>query len=237
MTDQEQHPFAELRFGIPIYTVAEAARHLGVPESTFRAWSHGYVRQQPSRKPVKGNAFVTTIAARKGQPVVPFVGLVEGMVAAAFRRAGVSLQHIRTALRILEDEIGLEHALASRRLYTDGGRILFDYAKKTDDDELAVVVTGQRVFTDVVKDYLARIRYAQDDYASRLILPVTVRPLIEVDPKRNFGRPRFINSGAPVAAVLNRFKAGESLVSIAADFDLDSSDIEDVLRAALPDAA
>jgi uncharacterized protein (DUF433 family) len=41
----------------------------------------------------------------------------------------------------------------------------------------------------------------------------------------------------PVDAVLDRFKAGESLASVAADFDLDPADIEDVLRAALPEAA
>ena len=44
---------------------------------------------------------------------------------AAFRNAGVSLQHIRAVVAILEREIGIEHALASRRLYTDGAVILY----------------------------------------------------------------------------------------------------------------
>lgn len=229
--------FDEVRFSVPIYTVAQGSRHLGVPESTFRSWSHGYIRERPTGKPIKGKPFITTFPAKKGHPIIPFVGLVEGTVAASFRRAGVSLQHIRRALDVLEREIGLGHALASRHLFTDGARILFDYANATDDEELAVVVTGQRVFADIVKDYLTRIRYADDDYAAQLILPTTPRPLIEVDPMRNFGKPRFIGSGMPVDAVLDRFKAGESLASVAADFDLDPADIEDVLRAALPEAA
>lgn len=224
------------RFVVPIYTVAEAARHLGVPESTFRSWSHGYVRYSLSDK-ARSAGFITTTPAPRGHPVIPFVGLVEGMVAAAFRKAGVSLQQIRRALRILEDQIGLEHALASRHLFTDGGRILYDFAGREGYEELAVVVTGQRVFTEVVKDYLKRISYAKDDYAKRLVLPVTSRLLVEVDPLRNFGRPRFIRGGAPVAAVLDRFKAGESLGDVAADFGLKQADIEDVLRAALPEAA
>lgn len=229
--------FDEVRFSVPIYTVAEGSRHLGVPESTFRSWSHGYVRERPAGKPIQGKPFITTVPSKKGHPIIPFVGLVEGTVAASFRRAGVSLQHIRRALDVLEKEIGLGHALASRHLFTDGARILFDYAKATDDEELAVVVTGQRVFADIVRDYLTRIRYAQDDYAAQLILPITSRRLIEVDPKRNFGKPRFIGNGVPVDAVIDRFKAGESLASVAADFDLDPADIEDVLRAAIPEAA
>lgn len=224
------------RFGVPIYTAADAARNLGVPESTFRSWSHGYVRHTSSNQ-VRSEGFVTTRPATRGHPVIPFVGLVEGMVAAAFRKAGVPLQQLRRALRILEDQIGLEHALASRRLSTDGGRILYDYTQKEGYEELAVVVTGQRVFADVVRDYLTRISYAPDDYAHRLVLPVTSKPLIEVDPQRNFGRPRFIHGGAPVAAVLDRFRAGESLSDVAKDFGVSQADIEDVLRAALPEAA
>lgn len=158
-------------------------------------------------------------------------------MAAAFRKAGVSLQQIRRAITILEEQIGLEYALASRNLYMDGGRILYDYAEKERLDELAVVVTGQRVFSEVIRDYLKRITYAPDHYAERLVLPVTSKLLIEVDPLRNFGRPRFISGGAPVSAVLDRFKAGESLGEVAADFGLKQVEIEDVLRAALPEAA
>jgi hypothetical protein len=60
-----------------------------------------------------------SIAAERGYPTVPFVGLAEGMLQAAFRQAGVSLQHIRRAVAVLEREIGVDHALASKRLYTD----------------------------------------------------------------------------------------------------------------------
>lgn len=237
MTSPGESEFNKVRFDVPIYTVAEGSRHLGVPESTFRTWSQGYERQQPSGKLTQGHAFITTVSSARGHPSVPFVGLVEGTIAAAFRRAGVSLQQIRRALHVLQQQIGLDHALASRHLFTDGAHILFDYARATDNEELAVVVTGQRVFADIVSEYLTRIHYAQDEYADRLTLPITVRPLIEVDPTRNFGKPRFIHTGAPVASVLDRFKAGESLASVAADFDLDPADVEDLLRAAIPEAA
>jgi hypothetical protein len=51
-----------------------------------------------------------------GRLTIPFVGLAEGMVLAAFRETGLPLQRIRPALERLEPEMGLEHALASEHL-------------------------------------------------------------------------------------------------------------------------
>ncbi|WP_208027655.1 DUF433 domain-containing protein [Rhabdothermincola sediminis] len=226
-----------LRFETPLYTVAEAARFLGVPASTLRTWAHGYQRRPRGRRPVTGGPILTTVNAQRRHPNIPFVGLVEGTVAAAFRRAGVSMQHMRRALEVLEAEIGVEHALASRKLYTDGAQILYDYATTEDDEELTVVVGGQRVFHDVIRDYLQLISYADDGWAERLVLPITQRRVVECDPARGFGRPLFIVGGAPMDDVLDRLRAGEPLQDVAKDFDLRAEDVEDVIRAALPHAA
>ena len=53
-------------------------------------------------------------------------------------------QRTRLAVKKLNDELGLDHALASRRVYTDGAELIFDYASSSDDAELLTVVrTGQ----------------------------------------------------------------------------------------------
>ena len=227
-----------LRFETPLYTVAEAARFLDVPVSTFGTWARGYEAHPKGRPIVKSGPILAATRTPRRHPEVPFVGLVEGMVAAAFRRAGVSMQHIRRSLTVLRDEIGIEHALASRKLYTDGASILFDYATAEKDDEvMTVVVSGQRVFHDVIRDYLERITYARDDWAERLVLPITDRAVVECDPSRGFGRPLFIVGGAPMDDVLDRFRAGEPLKDVAKDFDLRPEDVEDVIRASLPHAA
>jgi len=73
-------------------------------------------------------------------------------VLAAFRSAGVSLQHIRQAVAVLE-ELSLANALASERLYTDGAVILFDYAERAHVHlvGLTEVVSRQKVFAPVVE--------------------------------------------------------------------------------------
>ena len=49
------------RFGTPLYTVAEAARYLDVPDSTFRSWAHGYHRRSTGRAEVSGGPILTTV--------------------------------------------------------------------------------------------------------------------------------------------------------------------------------
>jgi uncharacterized protein (DUF433 family) len=228
----------DLRFDVPLYTLEEAASFLGVPRSTFLTWAHGYVRRSVGQREVRAAPLITALPTPAPLPKIPFVGLAEGMVAAAFRKAGVSMQHIRRSLQVLQQELGVEHALASGRLYTDGSSILYDYASKHGDEEiLTVVLTGQRVFSDVIRDYLQRITYAKDNWAERMVLPITRRHVVQVDPRRAFGQPVFVRGGARMEDVLDRFRAGEPLASVARDFDLDHQDLEDVIRAALPPAA
>lgn len=107
------------RFSSPLYTVAEAARYLDVPASTLNSWAKGYRRTGRGRQAVVGSPVLTTVRSVRRGPVIPFVGLAEGLVLTAMRRAGVPLQRIRPALVRLDEELGLQHALASRRLYTD----------------------------------------------------------------------------------------------------------------------
>lgn len=231
-------PRDDIGFDVPLYTVTEAARFLGVPPTTFANWARGYTVSPPGRKAVIGQPIVTAIAASRNYPAVPFVGLAEGLVVAAFREAGVSLQHIRKAVAVLEREIGIDHALASRRLFTDGASILYAYAENEDEEELLThVVTQQRVFADVVNDYLLRIAYGSDDWPVRLVSPVTAREVVVVDPHRAFGQPIFIRGGVRVEDVLDRIRADERPNEVAEDMGVPLKDVEAVLSAELRRAA
>jgi hypothetical protein len=166
------------RFRTPLYSVAEAAGYLGVPVSTFATWGRGYVRRRPGGLDSVGAPIVTFVGEPTRGAVVPFVGLAEGLVLAAFRRAGVPLQRIRPALQRIQQEFGIEHALASKRLYTDGAEVLYDFAEESGDTpearsarELVVIRHGQRVFAEVVDSYLKRVEFAPDGYARLIHLP------------------------------------------------------------------
>ncbi|HEV2891597.1 MAG TPA: DUF433 domain-containing protein [Frankiaceae bacterium] len=223
------------RFDVPLYTVGEAAAHLGVPPATFSRWARGYRDERPTGRATVSPPVVTAFDGRGA--TVPFVGLAEGLVLAAFRRAGVPLQRIRPALTALQKELGVEHALASRRLYTDGAELLYDYADRSRDDDvrehvmdLVVVRSNQRVFTDVVRAYLRRVTYDRDGWAGRIALPAYRVADVVADPRRNFGQPYFVRGGVRVEDVLDRWFAGESMDDLAADYGVPLADIEDAVR-------
>lgn len=229
------------RFGVPLYSVSEAARYLGVPTSTFATWAHGDVRRPTERRSkVTGDAIVTTLPVRsKGEARVPFVGLAEGLVLAAIRRAGVPLQRIRPALSRLGEEFGLEHVLASKYLYTDGAEVLYDYAEREGDTpearsarQLVVVRKGQHVFNEVVDDYLHRVQFAPDGYAQLIRLPQYRDAEIVVDPRRGFGQPTFARGGARLEDVIGAFRAGEPLQVVAEEYGVPPRELEDALRVA-----
>lgn len=228
------------RFALPLYSVTEAGRYLGVSPSTFSTWAYGYVRRPRDRPEVIGAPVVTAFPRRSsGMAVIPFVGLAEGLVLAGIRKAGVPLQRIRPALDRLQHELGLEHVLASRALYTDGADVLYDFAESQGDTpearsarQLVVVRKGQHVFTEVVEDYLQRVEFGGDDYAQVIHLPEYRSGRVVADPRRGFGQPTFVHGGARVEDVLGSFQAGSSLEALSAEYGVPLVELEDALRVA-----
>ena len=177
---------------------------------------------------------------RGAQATVPFIGYAEAFVLAAFRRAGVRLQRIGPAVDALAKSLGLEHALASKLLYTDGAEVLYGYAAERNEDdllELVVLRKGQRQFSDAVHDHHKRITFASDGWASRVRLPSYQRAEVVVDPRVAFGLPLVVHGGARVEDLVDRFVAGDTLADIAFDFDVPPEEVEDVIRVATRTAA
>lgn len=229
----------DARFTMPLYTVAEASRYLEVGESTFRGWAQGYRRHSRGRSEVEGAPVVTSVPEQaRGAACIPFIGLAEGLVLAGIRKSGVPLQRIRPALDQLGREFGFDHVLASRRLYSDGAEVLYDFGRHTRDEDgasalrqLVVVRHGQRVFTEVVDQYLQQIEFAADDFAQLVRLPRYGSAKVVADPRRGFGHPTFERGGARVEDVLGLFWAGESLATVSTEYGVPEEELEDAVRA------
>lgn len=217
------------RFTEPRYTVRRAAWFVRVPDHTLANWVRGYGTSEP---------LVTSLPSpRRKEPEIPFIGLAEALVAATLRRKHVSMQRIRKAIAQVKRDIGLEYALASRRLYTAGADLLYDYAEEDAEfRELAEVLKQQYVFESIVEGNLQVVTFGSDGFANHLTLPFAAdRPIVTVDPDRAFGQPVFIHGGGRLQDVLTRFRGGEPLEDVARDFEVPIEDVLDILRAFVPE--
>jgi uncharacterized protein (DUF433 family) len=243
---------ADTHYTAPLYKRAEAARIIRVPASTLRDWSTPAsgttvaivaIEATPPTgsapvAPIHHDGLITVAEPRTPRgATIPFVGLAEAYVLAAFRQAGVPMQRIRPALRRLEEEMGLIQALASERLRTDGAEVLWDYSQETDDQatkdavgDLVVVRNGQLVFRRVVQDYLRRVTYGEG--WARVIDVGQGKVGVTVDPFINGGQPTLARRGIAVTDILSRIRAGEPSKEVAADYGLRASEITALLELA-----
>lgn len=213
----------DFRSKVPLYTIAEATRILAVSPSRMRAWIIS--NASPSRNVrYTREPLVTAIDnVRHGDWRIPFVGLAEAYILLFLRECGISMQRIRKAINALKEETSIEHALASKRLYTDRYDLLYQYEEKNEnlsDTKLVALRDGQTVIAQVIEDWLELITYSDDGYAKRLRIGRYGNANVVVDPEMSFGRPIFADTGVRLCDVFGRIKAGEDLSAVAQDYDI-----------------
>lgn len=208
----------------PIYSLSEAAQIVRAPSTSFARWAHGH-RFKQRRAGEWGWTPPILTGVREGRGfTVPFNALAEGYIVEAFRRAGLPMARIRPAVEVLRNELGIENALLSERLKTDGVEILVENG----DRELVVVRNQQGVFRDVVDQYLQSIRY-RDGFVEFVRLPAFERVEVVVDPMRNSGQPTIARLGVRVDDVVSRVRAGEPMIEVAEDFGLAEPELQSLL--------
>lgn len=213
------------RRAIALFTLREAAEYLSLPPSTLGHWARDRDRPKPP--------LVSSFSEARGVPALAFVGLAEAYVLSSFRKAGVPMQRIRPALERLKAEVGLDYALASGHLYTDGREVLFNFALSAGDEVrrvLTEVRSGQTVFESIIKDYLHCVHWDSDLWPDRIHLPGFRVADVIVDVRRAYGRPIVVSGDARVEDLVGRFLGGDSITEIAGDFGVSPEEVEDAVR-------
>jgi len=205
---------------IPAYPVFEAARYLGLPEAKLRSWVGG----KPGFSPV-----IRLPEMSEGQ--LSFYNLVEAFVILGLRtRHGLSLQRVRTTVRFLSSLAPHSpHPLAELDLSTFARDVYFA------GDKLVNVSRGGQLGIDqILAPVLERVE--KDIRGVARLYPFT-RPqigtspkVVVIDPEFAFGRPVIAGSGIPTSVIRDRWKAGESVASLAEDYDRSKDEIEEALR-------
>lgn len=213
---------------VPNYTIAEASAALRIPRATIRSW-------------VKGRKYTTTagqqdfarviVPAQLDPCLLSFENLVELHVLRATRDKGVSLTSIRSAVWWLQERWKSEHPLAREDMQTDGVSIFVDYLGRL----VNVSQNGQLAIRKALEQHLSRVDRDRDGLPVRLYpfsgVDSRARPFT-IDPMVKFGRLCLAGTGIPVEDLVSRHDAGETVASLARDFELPTNEIRTALRAA-----
>lgn len=198
----------------PLYSQSEVARILREPQSTIARWMHGYTTGSGTTMP----PLIDGVQSGRGYHV-PFLSLAEAYVIGSLKDLGLSTRTIRDSVTAVRLRYGMEYALASQRLKTDGAIIMWEEIERNESSPLAEVVHGQGVFREALGDRLQTITYGTE-YAERIAIPLGDNVLVNVDPHHSFGQPTVAGTAIRINDVLGRLKAGEPPESIAYDYDL-----------------
>jgi len=223
---------------LPAYTLSEAAHYLQMPPTTLRSWIAG--RTYPT---TAGNRFFQPlIVAAEGDRhlTLSFVNLVEAHVLNAIRRThGVALPKVRRAIQFVNRELGSEHPLAEKSFETDG----IDLFVREYGQLINASRDGQLAMKSVLEAYLERIERDRAGIAVRLYpftrdrsasSAVATEPRsVVIDPQVSYGRPVLAGTGIPTAVLAERYKAGDSIKALAADYGLRTDEIEEAIRCEL----
>ena len=99
---------------------------------------------------------------------------------------------------------------------------------------------GQQALKEVISVYLRRIErdtrglpiklypFTRETDAAKV--PLQDSRIVVMTPTISFGRPVVSATGIPVAAIYERYKAGDSVADLANDFRLETSSIEEAIR-------
>ncbi len=140
---------------------------------------------------------------------------------------GVSVKALRKALTYAERALGIDRLLLRSELRAEAGKVFLDRYSEL----IELSASGQLAMRRLLEEHLKRVEWDSSNFPVRLypfVLaggPSEERSIV-IDPRISFGRPVVARSGVSTSAIAERIDAGETVEDIAADYDLDSTEIE-----------
>ena len=216
----------------PAYGILEASHYLRIPLATLRSWVVG--RHYPTES---GKKFFRPIIipSSREESLLSFTNLVEVHVLDAIRwEHEIPLKKIRIALDYLKKKVSSRHPLVDQSFETHG----LDLFVQKYGQLINVSEEGQLAMRNLLQAHLHRVERDQSG------LPVKLYPftrkrlpnepmLVVIDPYISFGRPVVVGTGIPTDVIAERYKAGESIGELAADYSCKGSAIEEAIRCEL----
>jgi len=221
----------------PRYGIKEAARVLGMSSATLDSWVNG--RKYPTNA---GLRFFKPLIDLAAPGHLSFNNLVEAHILLSTRKKHcVEIPAIRRALDYVRKTYPSPRPLLSETFLTDGKDLFVKKILHATGEEQTINISswGQLGLGPILDLYLRRIERDKSGWPARLFpirmnwpgdLNVDPPRVIVIDPEVSSGRPVVNGTGIMAEVIVGRFNTGEGIGSIADDYGLQVSQIEEVIR-------
>jgi uncharacterized protein (DUF433 family) len=203
-----------------MFSEAEAARLLRLPQNTLHYWLEGGVRRGKSYRPV-----IRTEPRGRRAPVTWAEFIEAGLLGEYRRDHRVPMGELRSFIDMLRDRYGVPYPLADRRPYVSG-RELVSAAQDSSrlDPEFCLVaeVRGQLVLTSPADSFLRRVTWHGDHAAEWRPHDDPSSP-VRMAPDLRFGRPAI--AGISTEVLWEHAEAREDIGDIAEMFDISIDEV------------
>lgn len=199
-----------------MYTEAEAARLLGVPQGTLHYWLEGSERPGKSYRPVIRQA-------PRGVRAVTWGEFVEAGLLREYRRKQVPLVELRRFIDELRDLFGVPYPLADRRPYISGKQLVYDAQTAAGlgvDYYLMAVANDQLILTTPAQNFVDKVTWDGD--VAALWRPDPESP-VAINPSVRFGKPAI--NGISTEVIWEQNEVGEDVDDIAETYELTVADV------------
>lgn len=203
-----------------MYSEAEAARLLRVPQNTLNYWLEGGERRGKTYQPV------IRPEPRGARVSVTWAEFIEAGLLRSYRRdLGVRMAELRTFMNLLRTEFGVPYPLADRRPYVHDRRLLFEaQARANLDPEFWLVADarGQYLLLPPSEEFVQRVTWEGDVAAGWRPHDDPSSP-VRMSPTVRFGKPAV--GGISTEVLWEHADGGEADDEIAETFGLSLTDV------------
>ena len=220
-----------VRLGTGIYSQADAACLLNVPQTTIRRWVGGYTYTGTGPPRSLPPVIETELPRLEDRLALSFVELMELRVVHRLVQFRVSLQSVRRAAELATQIFGTRHPFASRRIYTDGRKIFAALSSELQPDlvELTPRRREQIISGRILEPFLEELDFDTATFLAYRWWPLGKNKPVVLDPRISFGAPTVAGTAVRTSSIA-RVAGGSSRRDIARAYQISVMKVSAALR-------
>lgn len=205
---------------LPLYSVTEAGRLLGVEPVTLKRWLEGY--------PARGTLHPPIIRPEPtGSDSVTWGEFVEAGFLHEYRTR-MPLQKLRPLVERMRAGFGVRYPLAQFRPLVDLSSreaVARIQAETETPEELYIVrwIDDQLQWSAAVEEFLDKVEFDPLDAVARRMYPLGRSVPVAIDPERSFGVPQV--RGIRTEIIVDLLDAGEATETVARMWGMDEQEV------------